>query len=299
MSATSHADPARSDLKKEISDQESKLGNIRKIISAIDEQTTASSRLVNARSKEIEFERQLAALRGKDSWGAGKAKESQRLLTEMTTAYRNMNAAIKQGNVEQETFWRGRAEASKSDLDNMAQVATLLPDESEDRQKIVDNINKAEVAQGKLTDSTKEAGKASAGLEQSFSRILKYITTMIIVRGLREMWRDATQYAKEYYDSLNEIRIVTGMTEKQANALGASYRKLAREMRVSSTEIAKAAVEYWRQGLDENEVNDRMKSTIQYGKISGLSFEESAEIVTSSVNTMEISARRAVDVFSY
>ena len=70
-------------------------------------------------------------------------------------------------------------------------------------------------------------------------------------------------------------------------------------MNVASTEIATAAVEFWRQGLPEDEVNSRLKSTIQYAKISGLEFAEAAELITAATNTMEISAKRASDVFAY
>lgn len=45
---------------------------------------------------------------------------------------------------------------------------------------------------------------------------------------------------------------------------------MAKTMKVSSTEIATAAVEFWRQGLDESEVNARLTASIQYAKISAM-----------------------------
>lgn len=72
--------------------------------------------------------------------------------------------------------------------------------------------------------------------------------------------------------------------------MGQNYRKLAAQMSVTSTEIAEAAVEFWRQGLDEAEVNSRLKASTQYAKISSMAFEESAELVTAATNTMEIGA---------
>lgn len=74
---------------------------------------------------------------------------------------------------------------------------------------------------------------------------------------------------------------------------------MAKDMSVSSKEIAEGAVEFWRQGLDSGEVDKRMKSTIMYGKISGLEFAESAELITAAVNSMGIEASRVVDVWSY
>lgn len=41
------------------------------------------------------------------------------------------------------------------------------------------------------------------------------VTTMLILRGLTSMWREATSYAQKFYDKLNEIRIVTGKSEAE------------------------------------------------------------------------------------
>lgn len=40
-------------------------------------------------------------------------------------------------------------------------------------------------------------------------------TTMLVLRGLTTLWRNATEYAQQYYDKLNEIRIVTGKTQAE------------------------------------------------------------------------------------
>ena len=70
-------------------------------------------------------------------------------------------------------------------------------------------------------------------------------------------------------------------------------------MNVSATEIATAAVEFWRQGLSEDEVNRRLEATIQYAKISAMEFDEAATLITAATNTMGVSAQRVADVFAY
>lgn len=116
---------------------------------------------------------------------------------------------------------------------------------------------------------------------------------------IREFWNEAISYSKEYYDRLNEIRIVTGASEADASALGDKYRQMAKDMSVTSTEIAKAAVEFWRQGLNEDEVNARLTSTIQYAKISALEFDDAAELMTAATNGMDVSANKVADVWAY
>ena len=70
-------------------------------------------------------------------------------------------------------------------------------------------------------------------------------------------------------------------------------------MKVSATEIAVAATEFWRQGLDEQQVNERLIATTQYAKISAMEFEDAAEVITAATNTMGISAQHVADIFAY
>lgn len=128
---------------------------------------------------------------------------------------------------------------------------------------------------------------------------LTYMLTQYASQAFTKFWSDAITYAKEYYDLLNEIRIVTGTSEEQANEMGKTYRQLGSDMKVTSTEIAKAAVEFWRQGLSESEVNARLTSTIQYAKISSLQFKEAAELMTAATNGLNISASHVADVWAY
>ena len=80
---------------------------------------------------------------------------------------------------------------------------------------------------------------------------------------------------------------------------------MAREMNVSATEIATAAVEFWRQGLDEDEVNRRLEATIQYAKISVAAIQQLTaeafnavkanidQLDAGSINASKIDRRRS------
>ena len=95
------------------------------------------------------------------------------------------------------------------------------------------------------------------------------MVTVYAANALKEFWNDSIEYGQKYYDLLTEIRIVSGANEEAALKMGERYRNMAQEMSVSSVEIAEAATEFWRQGLDNSEVNARLKDTTQYAKISG------------------------------
>lgn len=74
---------------------------------------------------------------------------------------------------------------------------------------------------------------------------------------------------------------------------------MAKDMNATSSEIAQAAVEFWRQGLREDEVNKRLRYTTAYAKISAMDFSEAAELMTAATNGMEVEADRVADVWAY
>lgn len=130
-------------------------------------------------------------------------------------------------------------------------------------------------------------------------QIERWVATMVLLRGIRSLWNNMTEYAETYYDKMNEIRVVTGKTEEDAEALGERYRDLAREMKVSSTSIAEAAVTYFRQGLGDEDVEERLRYTTMYAKVAGVEFSQAAELMTAAMNGMGLSADHVADVWLY
>lgn len=107
------------------------------------------------------------------------------------------------------------------------------------------------------------------------------------------------KFITEMDTALTEIGIVTGQTREQTAGLSKEYNNLAKELKVTTNQITSAAVEFYRQGLSQEEVMDRLRTTTMYSKIANLEFAQSAEILTATVNSMGIDIERAADVFTY
>lgn len=198
-------------------------------------------------------------------------------------------------------------------------VANKLIDLAEERHNVetklkvlesegADSSKKAEYAQRLVNYENQLAEKRERGnraLEMQ-SSLWEKITMSVVHLATSALWnsisrgfQDAVTYAKEFNGLLNEIRIVTGATEEQAELIGDKYIQMAQNMSVNSKDIASAAVEFYRQGLSDDEVENRLINTTQYAKIAGLEFEEAATIVTAAANSMNLDVQRVVDVFSY
>jgi len=111
--------------------------------------------------------------------------------------------------------------------------------------------------------------------------------------------RAAISYVRELDNALNEIRIVTNKTQEEVKRLALSYNKLAKEMNVTTREIAFTAADLFRQGLDDSQVEERMKAIIQYAKISSISLEESNRIITATANATGESVQKIIDIFAH
>ena len=98
---------------------------------------------------------------------------------------------------------------------------------------------------------------------------------------------------------LTEIGMVTNQTREQTASLAKEYNNLAKEMKVTTSEIISGAVEFYRQGLSQEEVMERLKTTTMYSKVANVDFKESAELLTATVNSMGISIEKAADVFLF
>lgn len=280
----------------------------------MDQEAVARSRLVNLKHEEAaaqqKYNSAIAAQKDRlavkdriQESGIKELKQLQAAYRQLTNAYRQYNLAVKSGNETGKTYWSQSAQQALLEIGSIEEKIGALNAEEGIRRKLLDLIAQARNAETAHNNSTgrmkSDASALENTLERISSRLLQMAATMLVLRGLTSIWRNATHFAQAYYDKLNEIRIITGKSQTQTNQLGASYRKLARDMKVSATEIAIAATEYWRQGLDENQVNERLIATTQYAKISAMEFDAAAEVITSATNTMGISAQRAADVFAY
>ena len=74
-------------------------------------------------------------------------------------------------------------------------------------------------------------------------------------------------------------------------------------MNVTSTELAEAAVTFYRQGLGDEQVEARLEWVTKYAKLAKIEFSSAAELVTAAMNSMsediDGDVQRVVDVFLY
>lgn len=231
--------------------------------------------------------------------------EEEQKIKELTEMYVELER-IKQRQASTSAGTREKAEleaqaaAIREKIANSERYSDSQRQAAQSSEKVAAAVNKTKQAQAAASDA---ADKTAKKVEQMTSRMVSMFSTMVLMKGMRDLWNNATEYASKYYDQLNEIQVVTMKSDADIDRLSTQYRQMAQEMSVSSQEIASAATTFYRQGLDDQQVEARLKYTTQYAKVAAMDFNEAADLITSSANSMgmktEAEIQKIVDVFVY
>ncbi|WP_342421914.1 phage tail tape measure protein [Paenibacillus sp. FSL E2-0178] len=152
---------------------------------------------------------------------------------------------------------------------------------------------------GQLNEGTGHAKSFGDSLKGAFSNIVMYAGIGSVFSGVTQFFREGISYVNELNKSFTELSIVYMEGQEQVEGYAAKFHELGMEMGITTSEIAKGAVEFARQGLSQEETFSRMETAIKYAKISNLDFATSAKVLTAAINSMNVTADRASDVFSF
>ena len=118
--------------------------------------------------------------------------------------------------------------------------------------------------------TVKESGSViTRSLENMFKFMRFYIAGGMIVSVVRNI-RQSISFITEMDTALTEIGMVTNQTRKEVAGLAREFNNLAKEMKVTTKEVAEGAVTFYRQGLAQEEVMERLRVTTMYSKLQML-----------------------------
>ena len=181
-------------------------------------------------------------------------------------------------------------------LNALEQEIQKLSQDSEIRRAIADLISRARIEQNAFNNGVGIGTTQTNDLQSAVNGLVtRYLSLLAVIRMIKNVMGEMIEYVSEYSDKMNEIRIITGKTEEEAERLGETYRDLAESMSVSSLDMADAAIYFTRQGLGATEIEQRLKSTTRYAKTANIEFERAAELITAVVNSMGLVEQEAED----
>lgn len=200
------------------------------------------------------------------------------------------------------SFDKNSFKSIDAQIDNFKQKINNISTGNINTGNMSNEFKKAESNIKSTSNAIKEAHQHAENFGSMLIHDMKMFGTWMLV-GTAWMqsigfFKNGLQYAYELNQALTQISIVTSKNQDQVARLGETYQKTAFQMGVLTKNIADASVEFYRQGLSQEDVMKRTVTATQYAKISNLEFKESAEILTATVNSMNVDVERASDVFA-
>ena len=263
------------DLNKYINLQKSYLDDLqlevnqRKQLEQLIQRTSTAMQQFNQRSKNMDEGKLI--------------QETARHYRDLIKAIGEYQKAVKVGNSDNSQYWREEIENQKRALEGEQAYAEYAGLSGEQRKKINEYLREGETAYQRFLNSGRQELSITDGLAQQWNKIAN---VMRIVSGfsIYKVFSEALKYAKDFNAALTDISVITTGTRIDAEALGASYRKMANDLRVSSTEIAKANATIFRQGFqDPNQAAAITRGATKFGAVTGIGTSSAIQNMTAAI----------------
>lgn len=172
-------------------------------------------------------------------------------------------------------------------------------------QQLIGETDPAKIQQlSKQLDVVKQSSQGARagilsfteGMKSSMARTLQYSLSLGLLYGALNQLKQGVQYIKDLNKEMTNIQIVTGMTSKDVNSLSSEYNSLAKEMGVTTIEISKSSVEWFRQGKTVQQTSELIKSSMMLSKLGNIESAQSTEYLTSMINGFNLKAEDSVGI---
>ena len=156
------------------------------------------------------------------------------------------------------------------------------------------------ITKGALTTKLqlKETETILDKIGETLTNTIKWNLSSSLVNKFTNSISQAYSYVQHLDTSLNDIRIVTGKSADEMEKFAVQANKTAQALGRSTTQATEAALIYYQQGLNDEESQARMETTLKAANVTGQSAQAVSEELTAvwngyKVNTEETEA--AVD----
>ena len=253
----------------------------------------------------------LNAVEGKT---AEKATETE-YLNQAKAAYDQLTIAMKNYLAYRKEKNQTGMDQSKSEIDNLMTQVNLIAESVKNSQldeaskaRVLDYIERIRAAYHDYSAEMTAGHALQADMESQISGLMmRWFSLMAVIRTVTSLIRNSVEYVSEFSNKMNEIQIITQKSDDDVAKLAQTYKQIAKDMNVSTLDMADAAIYFTRQGLAAEEIEERLKNVTMYAKTANVEFKDASEIITAVVNSMNLveqsmddgrnATQRVADVF--
>jgi len=190
-------------------------------------------------------------------------------------------------------------------LGNIASAEdVIVVEELTEATKDFNNASDIAAQNEKMFGQSADAAAEQLEREKESARTLKEVLAqfgiVISAAGIANYFKDLAKASFEFYKSLdyalNQIYIVSDLSSQAVNNLKTSFIDMARDTGMALDDVTTAAVLFYQQGLNTQEVLTMTEVTSQFAKVAGIDATDAADKLTAAVNGYCLSAEDAASV---
>jgi TP901 family phage tail tape measure protein len=144
----------------------------------------------------------------------------------------------------------------------------------------------------RLDKLEKQSSTSALAMRQAFTGVGQSVTrsiTNLANRYGRQLFmkaiNEAKKFVQEFNKSMTSIQMITLKTDSQMSTLGDGLIAKAKELKISISEITQSAETLYRQGLSDQEVDERLEVISKFSKVSGTKVDAATKLITIAMNT--------------
>src|SRR5258706_1023236 len=150
---------------------------------------------------------------------------------------------------------------------------------------------KFELQKSAITNVKSSWQSLTDSMKQNFKVMVESAISFGVIYGALNQIRQGVQYVKDLNKEMVNIQLVTGGSDAEVGKLALSYNELAKNMSVTTLEIAKGSLEFVRQGKTAEETAILIKNSTMMSKLGNMEAAQSSEALTSIINGFKLSAQ--------
>ena len=139
----------------------------------------------------------------------------------------------------------------------------------------------------------KETNKWLDKMGETLTNTIRWSIASTALNSFTEQIQKAWSFTKQLDASLNDIQIVTQMSAEEMDKFAVKATKAAQALGATTTNYSNAALIYYQQGLDEQEVQARAATTVKVANVTGQSANTVSEQLTAVWNGYKVNAEEA------
>ena len=136
------------------------------------------------------------------------------------------------------------------------------------------------------------------GFKTTLANTARWQISSSILHGFMGSVQQAFGYAQDLNESLNNIRIVTGLNTDQMAAFAKEANAAAQALSTTTTEYTNASLIFFQQGLNEQQVKERTDITIKLAQAAGQSVEQTSDQLTAVWNNFAENGTQSLEHYA-